>query len=231
MGGIIGPDVPGAGGGSTEATLLLIKTAVEAIDHLIAANAGTADAGTQRMILASDDAVAAAAAAKEASTPTNVLAVGGQTVDGVPTELAADKLASAWLDTFRRVIVGGYDPANQSLDINDINPARAWRLIEDSWAALTTPADETPILDLRNYSRALVAYIISFGGVSDVDLIIWGSIDGTNWFILWSDNIATTDQNPDVVILTVVPPYLKCEFDGENGDTDATVTFQVMAGN
>lgn len=228
--------------GVTEVDVIAIINALKTDKSSVAgsvvglAGAGNLGAGTQRVTIATDDynlaRLSAAIAAHLAAGPANAILTAGVAVDGVPAEVAAGVLASPWMDTFRRLVLFGSDLAQSALSVSEVAPAQMQVLVETDWVALTAPGQETPIINIQDHENHTIAYIISFGGCTDVDLIAWGSLDGTNWFKLWEDNITSAEDNPDAITLSGVKArYLKCEFKAENGDTDATVVFQLMSGN
>ena len=183
-----------------------IRTAVQIIDNIV----GTHDA----------------------AAPTGLAMMGGVAETTVPAAVADGDAVRANMDEYGRARSAEFDPSLSAASVTDVAPAQMQVMIETGWVALTAPGAETPVLDVRDYENHTVVYSIDIGGCDDVDLIIWGSIDGTLWVPLWEDNITSAETLDDSVELTGVQiTYIKCEFESENGDTDAVISFQVTSGN
>ena len=189
-------------------------------------------------IVTATEAVGDASAVHLAAGPTRAVLTGGLTVDGVPVAEAAGDIAAPWLDLFRRLVPYGANLGEGTLDVSvQSTPGKPVPLIETGWVALTAPAAVTPTIDVRNWANIVVAFQVVPAGMTDMDYIIWGSIDGVIFFILDEDNLTAAevaafgaDGTGSVVIPTVQINYLYCEFEAENGGAP-TILFQVAGGN
>ncbi len=100
-------------------------------------------------------------------------------------------------------------------------------LVETGWAALADPG-YTPVIDVRLKTNHTILYSIASIDTS-VGLIVWGSLDGTIWFVMDAWTVLAADLQDDTrEISGFGTVYLKCEFDAEAGGNAAAVTFQYM---
>lgn len=207
-----------------------------------AVNAGNVSAGVQRVTIATDDVnlalqtadiarLSAAIAAHLAAGPANALLTGALAVNGVPAAEAAGDIAAPWMDLFRRLVLYGSDIAQGALSVSDIAPAQMQKLFETGWAALTAPGQLSPILNVQDYENITFSNIIAIGGCTSVDVILWGSLDGTNFFQMGTTQQYTASGTYAVTFSGVAVRYVRTELDAEAGDTDCTVTPQIAAGN
>jgi hypothetical protein len=191
------------------AALVVINTAIQAAVQIIDNIVGT------------HDAVA----------PTGLAMMGGVAVATVPVAVADGDAVRLNVDPYGRLRSAEFDPALSAAQVSDVAPAQMQVLIETGWTALSAPAAETPVLDVRDYEDITVEYVIATIDTS-VDLIVWGSLDGTTWFPMSAFTVlAADDQDDSVVFSCVKVAYIKCEFDAEVGGTNAVVTFKIMCGN
>jgi len=241
--------------GTNEADIIAIihslKTDLSSIaGEVTSVDAGDADAGTQRVTLATDDVAIAAVitaigtvvtAIETASAyvgiigsahGTGVAVIGGKAESTVPTEVADGEAVAVWLDTFGRLVQLATDVAQNALSVSDIAPAQMQVAKWLDWAALTAPDDETPEANVQDYENHTIQYTIATIDTS-VDLVIWGSIDGgVSWFPMSRFTVLAADEQIDTVIFSGVKvERIKCEFDGEVGGVAAVVTFALMSGN
>lgn len=182
-----------------------IETAVEIIDNIV---------GTPGSAFSGDVAV-----------------IGGPAESTVPTERADREAVEAWLNTFGQFVNPSHDLATGTDLVTDASPAQMQKQFETGWAALTAPDDLTPTLDVQDYENITFTTVVDIGGNDSVDVIFWGSLDGTNWFQMGDTEQYTADGTWAVTFTGVAIKYIRCEFDDEAGDTDATVTFMVGNGN
>lgn len=191
----------------------------------------TIDADTGGILIATellDDIVGTI----DAAFSGKVAVMGGVAESTVPTEVADTDAVALWVDTFGRMIQVFTDLATQTAMVTDASPAQMQKRFETGWAALTAPNDETPELVVRDYENITFTCVIDIGGNTSVDVIFWGSIDdGTNWFQMGDTEQYTASGTYAVTFTGVAVERVKVEFDAEAGDTDATVTPMVGAGN
>lgn len=166
-----------------------------------------------------------------AAGPARALLTGGLVIDGVPAAETAGDIAALWLDLYRRLVFFGSNLAEGTLDVSvQSTPGKPPPQFETGWAATAAPADETPVIDVRNYAYHTVGYIIAAIGVS-VDIIIWASLDGANFYpIVPQFQILAAD--PQINAITFAAPIrsLYCEHEAENGGAP-TISFQYMGSN
>ncbi len=196
-------------------------------------NAGGVSAGSQRVTIATDDInlaiLTAAIAVASAAAPANVSQVGGEVETTVPTEEADGTLAALILTSFRELVMAGYNRAMHAQDISPVSAAKIPALIEDGWVALEAAGDETPPRDTRLYATHTIAYDITMGILTSMDLIVWGSIDGTLWLPLASFNVLGAGVLEDSIKIEAQVTYIKCELEAVNDD--GSVVFQLSSGN
>jgi len=166
-----------------------------------------------------------------AAAPTGLVMLGGVAETTVPVAVTDGQAVRANMDEYGRFRSTEFDPGLSAAQVSDVAPAQMQVMIETGWAALSAPAAETPVLDVRDYENITVEYIIATIDTS-VDLIVWGSFDNVTWFPMHAFTVlAADDQDDSVVFSSVKVAFMKCEFDGEVGGTNAVVTFKVMCGN
>lgn len=183
-------------------------------------------------IEASLDTLDDAVGTHDSAAPASVLMQGQYAESTTPAAVADGDAVRPWYDLYGRLVQLATNLAQSTIDVTDAAPAQMQVLIETGWAALTAPGALTPTIDVRDYENHTIAYDIDIGGCTDVDLIVWGSIDGTLWFPLWEDNITSAETLEDAVQFSGVQvTYIRCEFEAEAGDTDATIVFQITSGN
>jgi hypothetical protein len=96
--------------------------------------------------------------------------------------------------------------------------------------ALTAPPEETGVVDVRCCSTHTVQYSIANIN-ANVDLIVWGSIDGENWFVLASWTVLSSQPQVNArEISGLSVSFMKFEFEDELGGTTAEVTFTYRGG-
>lgn len=174
------------------------------------------------------------------AAPASTLMVGGKVFSGVPTEQADGDLAALWLDTFRRLIIRGFDFGSEALLITDVNPAIHKTMLPRTMTQLTAPGN-TEVIDVQTYNR--VAMQITAASIdTDIDLAIYGSLNGTDYFPLAIESeavanltisgaVATIDTDGTYVV-TSMPCAIKHAygvFVAETGGTNATVDIIMRA--
>jgi hypothetical protein len=160
------------------------------------------------------------------------LNVGTKAETTVPAAVADGDDVQLNADEYGRLRSAEFDPATGTAQVTDTAPAQMAVLIEDGWAALTAAGDLTSQRDVRDYENHTIAYDITIGTLTDMDLIIWGSIDGTLWFPMSSFNVLAAGPLEDAVTFSGVQvTYIRCELEAENGAADGSVVFQLTSGN
>ena len=233
---------------AAQAALVLqtaIQADVEAVAHLVSADAGVVDAGTQRVTLADDDVLTLLnKTALEliddiivtvgSAFSGKVAAIGGPCESTVPTARANREGVEAWLNTIGQFVNPSHDLATGSDMVTDASPATMQKQFttDSEWTALTTPGDVTSTRSVRDYKNLLISYTIATIDTS-VGLIIWGSFDGGITFHpIWADTILAADaQDVAVPFVGIALTDVYCEFDAEAGGVAATVTWEMGAGN
>ncbi len=97
-------------------------------------------------------------------------------------------------------------------------------------AAATTPAYE----DGWRWSNHMFQILTALNGSTSVELIIEGSLDGTNWFNLDAGGSTITLLASGVegfYFSEVAAIQLRVKFEAEVGGTDATVDISYLGGN
>jgi len=125
-----------------------------------------------------DDAVAA-----NAGAPTKIVNVGATVESTVPTELTDGQLGALWIDTFKRLVLKGYNLGAGSLDTSEVAPALTMTST-GTWTTLTA-AGNTAVIDFSQYNALSVQVVVAAIDTS-VTYGIYGSNDGTNFGIIGS---------------------------------------------
>lgn len=168
----------------------------------------------------------------DAAAPTQLAIIGGVAEETVPAAVADGDAVRMNFDLYGRHRDAAFNQAQSAGDVTDVAPAQMQVLIETGWAALTAAGDLTPARDVRDHANHTVAYDITIGSLTSMDLIIWGSIDGTLWFPMSSFNVLSTGVLEDAVYFSGVQvTYIRCELEAENGAADGSVVFQLTSGN
>lgn len=209
----------------------------------VAGNTGTRGATTQRVTIATDDesvgyllALSQAIATHLGASPSKALMSGFQVVSGVPTEETAGDIASPWMDTYRRLVIAGYDSGLDALRAYVINSDPI--PFESTWTALTE-AGSTAVIDVSNYFDITIKVVVS-GINTSVDYKLEGSVDGTNFW-----DMKDTSNELYLIQKTANGTYhhfystkndtgkyanwVKFTFSSEVGGTDVTLTSTIYA--
>lgn len=217
---------------ATQATLAAVQAALGPLATqatLAAVQAALGPLATQATLAAVQTLITNYRAVIAAAAPTDVVQVGGQVQTGVPAAAANNALVPLNVDAYRRLLLAGYNPAQASLDVSQVSAAKIPALIETGWTALSAAGTFTPQRDVRDYATHTIIWITSgLAGGESMDIIVWGSINGTNWIPLHTHTISDADETDGVYIQAQVT-YIKCEQDALTGA--ASVIFQLTSGN
>ena len=220
----------------TEATAVAVEASLTILSAIQASSAASAVDLAAMEVLLTDIRTAVQiidniVGTHDAIAPAGIAMVGGVAETTVPAAVADGDAVRLNMDEYGRLRLVELDPALSAAQVSDVAPAQMQVLIETGWVALTAPAAETPVLDVRDYENITVEYTIATIDTS-VDLIIWGSLDNVTWFPMSAFTVLAADDQDDAVTFSGVKvAYIKCEFDAEVGGTAAVVTFKVMCGN
>jgi len=202
----------------------------------IAANSGAADALTPRVILATDDpAVAllttllAAVAADGAASPANAIQVGGQVFSTVPTEMSNGDIVAAWLDTFRRPIIAGYNLSESALDTIINNPAALVTLEVVNLNAVATDTEGTSV-GTSNFGKKTIFFKSTVGAEAGAEVTVNVELSPTGVAGTWSvydSCTATHDTNDtfyDIFVIDFHVPYMRLTVTDSSGTVTVTGT-------
>ncbi len=195
-----------------------------------AAGAGAATAGTLRVILATDDVVAASTGVVGAAvTRAMQIGVKGQTTFPSAAVDAGD-LVDPLHDEYGRQWLKGYDPGSNSLMITDIAPIQS-QVTEITFTQLTA-AGSTTAVNIQEKNCILFQVVVAAINTS-VTVRVEGSNDNTSWANLDDGAVDTTYNANGTYQLSkdgVKVKYVRFTFVSEVGGTAVTLDVKLIAG-
>lgn len=223
---------------ATQATLAAVLAALgplatQATLATRATEATVATLGTQVTLAAVQTLIDNLEAAIDAAAPSNVMQVGGQIKTAVPTAGVNNALVPLLVNTYRELILAGYNRSQGSIDTSQVAATKIPPIIETGWTALTVAGTFTPWRDVRDLTNHTIEYIISSIGTS-VALRFWGAIAGdqSNPFLLTPTLtvLAADDQTDAVKFSNTQVTHIRCELETITGGSPSVV-FYLTDGN
>lgn len=189
--------------GNVHAQLRTIGTALEIVDNIVAT--------------------------EDAAAPGGIAVMGSVAESTVPTEISDGDGGSLWMNTFKQLILAGYNLASGSQDVSEVAPALQVYFIQ-AMAALTAAGSTVgPSTDI--YNKGTWQIVIAAIDTSVV-VRIEGSLDGTSWFNVDDALLDTTYTANGTYKLNYEGKFrnTRLTFVSEVGGTNVTVTGTLMAG-
>lgn len=212
-----------------------------------AVNAGAANAGTQRVILASNDPAVGLLTTIDADTGdmvtslqlldnivaavgaahgTGIAVIGFKAETTVPTAVNDGEGVAAWADEYGRLVIAGYDPAQAAVSVSDVAPAvmqisGPTTLLDAVTANGASPAKN--VQDYHNHTFLIIATNVTTGA----HVLIEASLDGTNWVTITNHSIVA-NGNYYTAISDQQWHYVRASVADR---TDGTYTVQEESGN
>jgi len=176
--------------------------------------------------------IAGAIGTEDGTLPSGIALIGGEVVDGVPTEVTDGNLAALWINTFKQLVPAGFDLTQNALSITEVAPPLLMLDKETGITQLTEPGVTTPV-DASLYGIA--GYSVTIANIdSNVILGLVGTTDESGSYecrlvntavanCAISGNRATITANGTYLIYTEDPAVkLQLDWISELGGANAT---------
>ena len=98
--------------------------------------------------------------------------------EGVPVEATDGDNIQAWADLFGRLVLAGYNPAVNGMNVQEIAPATLQTFLKDDYAQFTAVGNSVGV-EIGLYHYHTFVYTVAAID-TNVVIRIEGSIDGTN---------------------------------------------------
>jgi hypothetical protein len=143
----------------------------------------------------------------------------------IPTELSDGDKTDLMVDTFKRLILKGFNYSSDALDTNQVNQALLNTIEVTLLDAVTADGSSAPV-DVSNFNKLTFA-ITSSSTTDGATVALEGSLDDTNWYTIDS-NTVDTDTTTSYVISDEKHKYVRATISSR---TDGTYTVDMIGGN
>lgn len=174
------------------------------------------------------NSVASDSEASPSGEPANnkIVQGGGIAETTIPSPVSDGDAVATWFNEYGQQVIAGFNQSLNAIDVNTVNPAMLQRLGPITNLNAVTATGSGASVDVSNYHNFTV-HIVSSAVTDGATIIVEQSIDGVNWAIISTNNIAA-DGVTEISISQQAYRYMRTSVSTR---IDGTYSTYIYAGN